>query len=470
MSEKNLFDQELFNAINGCRETMRSEILPTLKADFSLFNSSFLSLYNILLKNRLIVEDAHRKSLKISDVQVPPKTQFPESKVKQEMTVRLSLYSSHLEFLISYCPFSLDYFTPKRLKTYVDFVRYIDWDNIRSGSSDFNTFHLSHLVATLDHHTRDLTSQIIDDAKNQLSKYSAKILINLKQISDFNREYYKYEVREQVISGMTFDVDEAKKSPDTIIDKIKTDFKIIFTTKPFYGDLVKEIIAESYGPNSSSLQENLISKLRSKKVQKKRKIIKDPYLYFLEKAIKTLNQNDSLLTESLMKLNASWSVAQNKKPSFAERLLKLLGIIKPNAKEKLCNLIYEDEATGTSRKKTVSLVNFITAKKNLINNVNKLGIRFSSSKKNINPEEEEIIVEKLNSYIRTYIKTTKDLAAFDSYFKKNALPENKSRLKGIKIELSAIISNVGSTRKLRTEYETKKSEEILMSNFNRNIN
>lgn len=462
MKARTQFDEDLSIAIRTQKEYVLKELLPGLKAEFSFFHASYNGLYKILIKNKLIQEDVYRKALKISEVQVPPKGQFQEHRAKEEMTVRLSLFDSHLEFLLSYCPFTLDYLTPKRLKVLAEFTRYLDWDNMTLASGDFNTYNLALLTASISKQTHDLTSQILKDSQKQLSKHSKIILRMLKDVSVFSRELYKYEIREQVMEGMTYNEADAKNNPENMIEMILKDFKIVFPMRPVYKDLFKEIVEESYGRNSEFLQKELLQKLRSRAKKEKIEKPKESHLDFLERAIKALAMNDPLVTEALIKMDTSWTMSQDSKSSFGERLLKLFGIVKSEQREKICDLVYEDESTGARRNKSASLVQFIGSRKKLLEKVNNLNIKFASSKNNLSPEEEENLALQLNKYIHEYIKTAKDMTAFNDYFKRKAPPEKRSKLKGIKIEISAINTNIQSARKYRNSYDTKREENRLL--------
>lgn len=465
MGNKSQFEEELAIAVKAQKEFVLTQLLPNLKAEFSFFHASYNGLYKIMIKNKLIQEDVYRKALKISEVQIPPKGQFQDHRAKEEMTVRLSLYDSHLEFLLSYCPFTLEYLTPKRLKTFSEFIKYLEWDNISPSSSDYNTYHVGVLIASIATQTHDLTAQIVKDAQKQLSKHSKIILKMLKDLSNFSRENYKFDIREQVMEGMSYNEIEAQNSPATIIDMIQKDFKIVFPGKPFYKDLVKEIIDESYGKNANFLQKELFIKLNTRHKKQKAEKVVESHLDYLDKAIKALALNDSLMTEAMIKMDSSWLLAQSQKVSFAHKLLKLFGIVKSDKRDKICELIYEDDTTGASRKKNASLVQFIATRKLLLDSVNKLQIKFTSQKKELSAEAEETLADYLNKYIHEYIKTVKDLAAFNESFKKMAPPENRSRLRGIKIEISAINTNIASARKHRNTYESKKEENRLLGSL-----
>ena len=69
----------LENALSDKRESLESRELPAMKKQFSLYQSHYEGMYNILLKKSLIQEDPYKYDEKISEVTVPSDEDFLES-------------------------------------------------------------------------------------------------------------------------------------------------------------------------------------------------------------------------------------------------------------------------------------------------------------------------------------------------------------------------------------------------------
>ena len=456
MVEKSQFQSELERLILIDKEIVNNELLPSLKKEFNLFYSSFGSIYKSMLKEGLVQEDIYRKSVKLSDISKPQKDFVQVNRTREEISTRLSNFDCQLEFLLSYCPFSLDYLTNKRLVILSEFVKFLDWDNLFSGSPDFNTQCIATLFSTLPKSQHEITFQIVTNAQKQLQSTSRKILQLLKNISEFARENYKYDIRIHILNSINYNEEEVKKNPEILLKPLVNYYRVVYPKGPLHKELFQEVIYENFSSDAQIRQSELLQKLqefsqRNKKPQK----IEENSADLLEKALKSLLQCNTFLQEALLKVDANYYLCKQKSLSFWEKILRLLKLKESSKQERICEIIFEDEETGIQRHVNKDLDQFIQKRKQLISATIGLYKKFVNSKDALTPSDEEIISNLLATYIIDFSKSVKELNAFNEFFKLNVTQNNRFKLKGVKIEMSALVQNIANTRTLKNQYIAK---------------
>src|SRR6056297_64480 len=224
MEDNSDFFQSLETALQHYRNSLEKNELRQLKEQFRFFHQSFQSLYDILLRKGLLVEDPYKDEHKISEVTTPPTGPMKESEKKDVISQRLSIYDSILEFLNNYYQFNLDYITLPNVKQLVEIVTYIKWNAFSETSGNLNTKVLAEVVKRIPPGQEDLSSNIINDSIRQLEKKSKIILSILKKITNYQRERYKYEFRLQMFNSMHFKPEALEEKREEVIKAIKAKF------------------------------------------------------------------------------------------------------------------------------------------------------------------------------------------------------------------------------------------------------
>ena len=88
-----------------------------------------------------------------------------------------------------------------------------------------------------------------------------------------------------------------------------------------------------------------------------------------------------------------------------------------------------------------------------------MGIRKSSSYERISQQSEEKILEYVNQQLAECNKLLKLLNGLDEFFKASVLNEDKSKIKGLKMEITAIKNSVVKVNQHRSEYTAYIEEE-----------
>ena len=67
------------------------------------------AIYNVILKKGFIHEDPYKHETKISEISNPPDDHFMDSTKDDQMSIRLSMFDSQLDFLLNYYQFSVEF-------------------------------------------------------------------------------------------------------------------------------------------------------------------------------------------------------------------------------------------------------------------------------------------------------------------------------------------------------------------------
>ena len=114
------------------RESLETRELPAMKKNFSLFQSYYEGIYNILLKKSQIQEDPYKYDEKISEIATPSEKDFLESDKQIQMNQRLASFHSNLDFLNTYYQFSVDFLDLGRIRRILSFISYINCFKLNS--------------------------------------------------------------------------------------------------------------------------------------------------------------------------------------------------------------------------------------------------------------------------------------------------------------------------------------------------
>ena len=265
MEESIGFEEQLEKALEKKAQFLEEKHLASLRNGFRIFQTLFESIYNILLRKSLIQEDPYKYDQKISEVTPPPRDSFMESEKQDKMSQRLSQFHPLPEPLSQDYQFSLDFLTLDRIKRIVALVQYINWLRLTETSTSMITAALAEFFGKIRMGTDSLSSGIINDSVSQIMISVKQMLVMLKEISAYQREAYKLEIRWCIISRLPElqQASERGEAPNTdeVLNKIKRMFRQQMEKKPYYPELVREILSEDFSDDGSELRTAVLDRL-----------------------------------------------------------------------------------------------------------------------------------------------------------------------------------------------------------------
>ncbi len=458
MEEQTDLNEALNNAIAQRRAHIDKNQMARLKDKFRNFHTSFQSIYNVLLKKGVIPEDPYKDDFKISEVTTPDKDPFMESERVEKMSIRLSQYDTILEFLTHYYQFSTDFLNLKRLKKIGELLLYFQWTKLTPNSTSPQTRTLVDFIQSIKGGGDALSTSILADGCNQLSKLTTEIVGLLKEITAFSKQLYKQDIRERILFKVKVEGPPSSQKMENAFVQIKRAFPQEMPETPFFPELVNELIAEEYSPQSSQFKQALIDSL---KVQEKKVKTQEDVSYksLLLETVRIFSGASIHLEKAISKLNENQTFLDQRKLTFSDRFRKwLMSMVKKQGEKHIYMVEFFDEKTSTTRTVRIDFDSFAA---NAVKRARTLGVlssKASSTYMRLEGSSEEKIYEFVTTLVEDLQKIITTLPALDTYFKSEVPREMRGRIHGIKLEVSAIKNVLIRANQKRHEYVAKKEE------------
>jgi hypothetical protein len=453
MAELTEYYQKLSEGLQERLQWLEKSEMPKLKEEFRMFHTAFYSIYSLFIKRRIINEDPYKQDVKVADIEVPETGPFPETEKIAKLSIRLSQFDNQLDFLVNFYQFSIETLPIEKIKRIIALIKYIDWAHFVIDSNvSANTKAMVEMITLAKNGADPLSMNIINDALSGLHKATGTITSCLKVVADYNREAYKLEIREK-ITGTMQPADAAQ------VSQIKKKFGAVISGKPFYPDLVEEVIREDYSKDGEKLREQILKKLDVPDT--KPKIVK-PQISFktiLIEGFFAIGGAGSILAEIEPKMNENAEVLENRRKSLWEKIKKLMQQVMNKEPEPV---IYDVEYLDTNRGiKVREKVDFNNLQKDMeqkiraFQNISSRGAGLSK----LESMDETQLVGILERNIRDVQSLHKTLSALDDFFKAAVDKEDRDRVKGIKPELGSMKNAIVRANQKRYEYSAQKEEE-----------
>lgn len=459
MEQGSDFETKLALALDRRREYLENKSMPELKEQFRLMQTSFQSIYNILLRKSLVNEDPYKLDKKISEITIPAKDPFTESAKNEQLSIRLSDYDLQLDFVNSYYDFSMTNLNMENIKKIAELVKYVRWEQVTETSSNLITRTLAASLGRIKQSSDDLSTKIVGDALTQLGKVSKKILALLKEVSTYHREQYKLEFRERVLPEVKLSPGIVQNKQEDALKQVKQKYPKLMAGTPFYQALIIEVLQEEYGENSEEMKTSLLEQIDVKKEEPKKKKKDISFKTHLLDGVRVIAGSSVHLETALKKLEDNNEFLVNRKLSFGEKFKRWLASI---SNKKPSDLIYEIEYfDGDSiRAKTEKLnfTKFMEEAKKRSAVLGNLMSKMSNQYRRMEQAPEEQVFDFLTGNLSEVQLILRRLPALDAYFKTEVPKEQRNLVRGIKMEINAIKNAYVKANQKRHEYTAQKEE------------
>ncbi|MDR3356330.1 MAG: hypothetical protein LBO04_03995 [Spirochaetaceae bacterium] len=449
---ENDFLVKLKNALDTRREWFDRTELPKLKEEFRAFHAAVSSLYSLFSKKGFISEDPYKNDTKVGDLAVPPAGALSDSNKREQLGIQLAALDNELDFLVNFYDFYTDSFAQEKLKVIVGLVKYVDWIHLTPDGVNATTQAISDVVANIRHGINDqFTAQTLTDALATLSSTTKTIINTLKLLSDFNREMYKYNLRVNITSSMS--------AAEATAANIKKKLASAKNGTPFYAELVDELIKEDYSANSRDLQEAVLQQL-SVELGPAKKTAKAPPSFkpILIDGLNRIGSAGVNISEIAGKINENRNLLENQKKGLWAKIKKLMSqIAKTETKPTIYELEYMDPAKGVTIREKLNFNGFCATLEKKISILNAIAPQGNAGKK-LESMSEDQLIELLQRNLKDVQGFHKTLNGLDDYFKNAAGKATRSKIKGIKPELSALKNVIARVNEKLQEYNAKKEE------------
>ncbi|MDR1143502.1 MAG: hypothetical protein LBK77_04675 [Spirochaetaceae bacterium] len=439
------FDQAL-NLRAGWLE--KTEV-PKFKEEIRTFHNAFEALYKLLIQKKLINEDPYKQEAKIGEIRVPPPIQ-PDGDRKDQLTMNLSAYDNQLDFLVNFFQISIDFLTLENIKRILALVKYIDWAHFTTNTQSATTKAVVDVVNQARIGSDPLTANMINESLDKLNQGTGSIIAYLREATGFNREFYKLELRQNITASMN----------DASVEAVRKKFSAAMPGKPFYPDLIEELIREDFSPGGEQLRSAVLQQLavpeNKPRVVKKEVSVKTSLL----EGLTVISSTTAALGDIIPRLDENNMVFQNRRQTFGEKLRELFRqMLNREPAPVIYNIEYIDPAKGASVKETVNFYAFRPELDKKLRFFASLGGRGGAAASRLEAMEEKPLLALLEKALREAQGLHRTLFGLDEYFKAEAPRESREKIKGIKPELGTLKNAIIKANQKRHEYSAQLEEE-----------
>jgi hypothetical protein len=422
---------------------------PKLKEACRTLHNSFAALYKMFLQKRLIHEDPYKQDVKIAEIKVPDPIGADGNKLEQ-LTVNLSAYDNQLDFLANFAQLDTDFLTLDTIKRISALVKYIEWTKFTLDTPSTTTKALVDLTVTIKTSGDPMGSRIVTDSAGAMDKASVTVMGCLKVMAGFNREFYKLELRQNITGSL--------KPGEMTVEQIRKKFPSAMPKKPFYPDLVDEVLKEDAAPGGEKLREEILKKFAVPDNKPKAEQTIESFKPTLLEGFVIISSAAVSMAEMAPKLDENNSVLQNRKQSF---LAQIKAAIRQMMHKEPDPVIYDveyiDTAKGAPVKEKVNFNVFRADVEKKIRTYGSLSTRGVPAARLASMEEKQLL-PLLERAVRDAQAVHKTLTGLDEYFKAAAPKEVRDKIKGIKPELATMKNAIIKANQRRHEYSAQLEE------------
>lgn len=460
MEDSTNFTQTLENAINAKTENFNTELLPRVQNNYRLLFTCVKNLNDFLAKKSIINPDPYAAEIKVTELQIPETAAFNENDGANVIGSRLSEYQTILDFLCSFQKFTVENFPISKIKKLQGFNEVFLWDNMSINSTKPNTRMLATMISNSKKNTQAITLSLLNDSLEKSAKSMVDTKEILAQLATFQRENFKLKIRKEIIGSSKFDNSRAFSSPADEFEEIKRLYPELISKKGVPTELIQEIVNEDQGANKEKLQEETLTKLSvsSVTVKKEKPTVKTKDIlmlavFSLGGLAPTLGQLESKMLENIEVL---YTRNKNLKSILSSLFRKMFNL---KEKERIIDLPVKNSRTNQVTHQKLKVEEFtqnLNSKVRLFSAIAEKGTEYTK----IEHSKEDVILPFLNKQISDTQSIYTTLEAFDEYVKKTVESNaaQKEKIKGMKIELSALKASIISINKKRGEYASIREE------------
>ena len=455
-STKN-FSEELEHHIAVQREEFNRHLLPQVQQDYAALGSVVKILRSNLLKKGLVYDDPYKYDSRMTEIKVPSNEAFADSERAAIVGSRLAQYQTMLEFLTNSYQFNCSFLTPQRIAAMLALNKTFQWSALNENSTLANTRAIAEICKSLHSVSDTLTGGLLRDSLGHLSKLDNSINKTLRQLARLHREEYKLTIRENLPPDLT--VTQADiASPIKLLKTIKKAIAAKDDKLPFYHELVMEVIREDYSSDSEHLQREVLRHLNVVQKENVKTNKQENMRPVLITGLRILGTTGNHFDTCLTKLMYNQEIVYKAHTTIFTKLVEALRrAFNMEEKKHEITISIKDPINNLQKKEIIILEDFTDNLAKTLRIFKVLASGTSDLQQRLTGMSNEQLLELLNKYIvmcNGYLKT---LSGLDDYYKSTDIIL-RSKMKGIKIELTTIRNAVIKANQCRAEYNASVEE------------
>ncbi|MDR1972473.1 MAG: hypothetical protein LBQ46_11200 [Treponema sp.] len=454
MAAKDSYPSLLSQALHARADWIEKSELSKFKDELRTFQASYAALYNIFLKKGLIREDPYKQEARIGEIEVPDSSGFSEAERVEKLSIRLANYDNQLDFLVNFYQFNVEFLNLDRIKRILGLLKFIDWAHLSLDSPFPITKAVMELTMSAKNGLDPMTLSLFNESLSKISRATGSVMGHLKVLSDYHRESYKFELRATLTADM--------RAEEATLGNIKRKFASAMPGRPFYSDLVEELIKEDYSDDGPALRDKVLKSLQVEEAKPKLEKQQVSFKQILLEGLQVIGNTGGALQEIAPKIDENEELLANRKKSPWQKIRRLIQQIMGREPDPVViELKYTDTARGTQVRDKINYTNFRAELDKRSRILGTYASRGTSSQK-LAAMSEDQLTQILDRLIRDMQNTHKILSAMDDFFKAEAADGEREKIKGIKPELGAMKNAIVRANQIRHEYNARREEEEQM--------
>ena len=444
-TEEAPFRDTLTEALSQKADYLERTSVASLREKIRGFEASFGAIYKFLIEKGLLQDDPYRQERSVTEIQIPSSDPYAESDRSVELSMRLSQYAAQWEFLVSMFHISLVNMSLKTIKRLLDLLDYIRWTDFSVNSSYQITRAVANMLAKLSQLNDPMAGKVISSEAAQLRERSKEIKADLRNITAFLKERYKYRIRDDLITGMHIDAEAYRRSSYEVLQNVKFEFTHRLQGQAWYKELIQEILEEDYGSRSEEKREAVLERLSVKTSVRTKKAKKGPTEKMqLLGILDHMSRASEPIRSALVKMNENARVIHDRKKSFGERVRQMFSnMFRKHNPDIIYEIVLNDPGSGVSRRETINYTRFseVTAKKARL--LQDLQDRNSATHKRSRASTEDQLQEFILKNIQDLKNIHRTLSGLDSYFRSDEIPGDiVGQMKGCSLNIKGLKSQI----------------------------
>ena len=426
MDDRNEFHMHLVEALSAKSEQLERTVIRRLREHLQGFEAGVSSIYKFLIDKGLMQSDPYKHERSITEIQSPSSEPFTDSEVLAEISVRFSQYVSQWEFLVNIFHISLTDLSLKRIKKLLELLDWIRWRDFSVNSSYQITRAVAGIVNKVNQMNDPMAGKIISSSAASLRELSRSIRSELKTVTEFVKERYKWRIRDELIPYVTIEPEHYRKMPSEVMNNIKFEFSHRMKGLGWYKELVRELLEEDYGENGPGMRTAVLERLKvvEVEVKKKKKTGPDDRTILLG-ILERLARGGEPIRSALVKMNENSRTIKDRKKSFGERLSEVFSSIFTRSDKGVeYEIAIKDGVTGAVRYEVLDFTKFSAAGMKRARFLQDFQDSHSNTYKTARSSDPEKLYEYINRTLNDMKSIHRRLTGLDAYFQSKAVPDD----------------------------------------------
>jgi len=451
----------LDEAIEKRRAYLDLQRLPQMREAFRSYQTFFEGLLNLLIRKGLTREDPYKYDQKITEISVPPDDALTETEKTDEMSYRLSAFRNQLDYMNTSYQFSTEFLDLPRLKRISSLIGYISWRPLPDTGKGATSRALVQYVEKIRSGTDSMAAGILKDTLVQLDKTTRQIATIISELVSFQRESYKCTLRRTVLH-LASPVAAGKQ--DEAMKSIKRAFSQANPGQTFYPELVVEILEEDSGQTGEERQQALLSDLAVVEEKREDVVRKEiPHREILMEAVRILARTGIDLSGAMDTVSGNRQILFERRLTLGERIRRWLAErVGRREEDRPIEIEYFEGAALVPKTEQVYYLPFEGAVKKKASMYASLLSRASAAFQKLETVGEDQLLDFVSKQIMELQTMHRRLGGLNAYFQSEAPRELRPNLKGIKLNLSAMMNGIVKANQRKHDYVAMREEEEQM--------